>query len=875
MTARSSHSDRDPDTPSREWELLVRAAWSGPVPPQVVELLKAAADEGEDALVEVIAADIAQRQRRDVTWRMQDYAAALPSLLDRPAPRRTLLMAALAGDASLGPTTNERAISLRLLYPARAEEIEELASLAAMLASAASGDEQHAPGVRRGKYVLRTLLGRGAFAETWLASDEMLGRDIALKLIPARGLTRGDRSRVLAEARALAKVRHTSVVAIHEAGEFVDAGEVFLDMELVQVDNASRTLATALQAGPMSPVNAAKLVAAVAHGLAAAHSRGVLHRDIKPGNILLDASEHPRLCDFGLAIQAGSDANLPVEATKRRAIVGTPAYISPEVAAGLEATPLSDVFSLGATLRALVTGVDPRSEQSGDSREVLRLASSTPLSSLARQAPDVPATLAAIADRATAHAPESRYDSASGFAADLEAFIAMRATAARPLSAIGHAGLWFARNRVVASVTLAAAIALAALSTAFVVRLARERDAAEAATIQAKIQRDAAIDARDAIRAQNSFVSRSFNSARGMQGPERRGGDASVRESLLLIGQRADSTFADRPLILASVHAFLAQGFESIGDYTRAEQSARRAVALRERLLARTDPDTLAADCVLARVLLAQRKTEEGHQIVRRVFADITAADEWRSADGLWIRTWMARIDDAESRRDKARADLESVVADYRNAPFDGSMDRQAALNELVTFCLRAKQYDAASQHQQEIVDLLTSRYGAKDISTLYAQRTQVLILRRQNRLDDAAAFNLQLLTDFRQIVSPNHRALIDTLMVQAQIELERGRPEAMAFAKEAADATAGRPASSRERLNAQVLLGRAQHLSGDSPAAQATLRAAFEDALKPNAPASSLADASTALQSLLRDLGQTDEADRVAKRTRDRNTDR
>jgi serine/threonine protein kinase len=204
-----------------------------------------------------------------------------------------------------------------------------------------------------GKYRLIEVLGEGAIGVVWRAHDESLGRDVAIKEIrlPA-GMDDEQvgslRARTLREARAAARLSHPAIVTVHEV---VRQGQrPWIVMELI----GGRTLARLVKEdGPQSPRRVAEIGAQILAGLRAAHAAGVVHRDVKPSNVMLDA-ERTVLTDFGIAALDGGTV-----LTQTGAMLGTPSFMSPEQARGLYATPASDLWSLGATMYAAVEGRPP------------------------------------------------------------------------------------------------------------------------------------------------------------------------------------------------------------------------------------------------------------------------------------------------------------------------------------------------------------------------------------------------------------------------------------------------------------------------------------------------------------------------------------
>ena len=201
-----------------------------------------------------------------------------------------------------------------------------------------------------GRYSLDREIGRGGMGSVWLGRDEVLGRPVAIKRVGAMlGGSSADLVRAEREARIAARVNHPHVVAVFDLVHEDD--QKWLVMEYVE----GTTLAEKIQAeGRLTPAQAAPLLAQCAEALSAAHEAGVVHRDVKPSNILVTPEGQVKLSDFGIA-RAEADASL----TATGLVTGSPAYIAPEVASGRMATGASDVWSLGATAFHALTGRPP------------------------------------------------------------------------------------------------------------------------------------------------------------------------------------------------------------------------------------------------------------------------------------------------------------------------------------------------------------------------------------------------------------------------------------------------------------------------------------------------------------------------------------
>jgi serine/threonine-protein kinase len=201
-----------------------------------------------------------------------------------------------------------------------------------------------------GRYRLTAVLGAGGMATVYRARDERLDREVALKaLSPNLAADETVARRFEREARALAAVSHPAVVAVYDVGE--ERGEMWFVMELVEGD----TLADKLEReGPLAPTDAVPVLVSTAQGLGALHAEGLIHRDVKPHNVLLTEGGTAKLADFGV-VRGSAASDLTAPGTT----LGTLAYLAPEVLAGEPATPASDVYALGAVAYEALTGRRP------------------------------------------------------------------------------------------------------------------------------------------------------------------------------------------------------------------------------------------------------------------------------------------------------------------------------------------------------------------------------------------------------------------------------------------------------------------------------------------------------------------------------------
>jgi serine/threonine-protein kinase len=280
---------------------------------------------------------------------------------------------------------------------------------------------QLCPPCRFGDYDLEEELGRGGMGVVYKARDRRLGRTVALKVIlRGEAATPEQIGRFRAEARAAGQLDHPHLVPVFDAGE-VERMPYFA-MKYVE----GSTLSSILASGPMTPLDAVRLLIPVCRAVAFAHDKKFLHRDLKPSNILIDEEGRPFVTDFGLVKDVSGDTgerSFVGDLTRSGTILGTPAYMAPEQAFGTPQglTPAADVYSLGVILYEMLTGRPPfRAATSGDTLLLVREQEPVAPSSLN---PKVPTDLELICLKCLQKQPAKRYRAAEQLADDLQAFL--------------------------------------------------------------------------------------------------------------------------------------------------------------------------------------------------------------------------------------------------------------------------------------------------------------------------------------------------------------------------------------------------------------------------------------------------------------------
>ncbi len=491
-----------------------------------------------------------------------------------------------------------------------------------------------------GEHRILGILGEGASGVVYRAQQQSPRREVALKVlragvVSARGLRRFEH-----EAFLLGQLRHPNIAQVYTADAIVTAHgpQPYFTMELV----VGRSLTEhAAEAGLDLPQRV-ELIATIADAIHHAHLRGVIHCDLKPANILVDAEGIPKVVDFGIA--RGTDpAVRAATLTGAQGLAGTLAYMSPEQTAGDPAhlDLRTDVYALGVVAYELLAGTLPYELPDRDLMAALQVVRETEPAPLGRHAPACRGDLTVVVSKALAKDRAARYASAGDLAADLRRCLRHLPVEARAPSAWYHLSKFARRRRGWLAAT---ALVLVAGGTGVVSTILGAAEARRAARLTAR---------------GSDFLRRAMLDL----DPRRVGGEVKLADVLRRIDAELGATFADEPGLAVEMRCAVASAMGTVGLVLEAERALRLAATQARTALGPEHALTLDALAAHASALEACGHYADAESGVRRVLATHTARGTSATREGLSVRHDLVRILSARGKHRDALAEMQQVVA--------------------------------------------------------------------------------------------------------------------------------------------------------------------------------------------------------------------
>lgn len=557
-----------------------------------------------------------------------------------------------------------------------------------------------------GPYKIHRLLGRGGTSVVYEAQQTNPSRRVALKVVSTLGVRSDLERRFELEAQIMGSFTHPGIASVYETGR-VNLGAteaMYIAMELVQgehlIEHVRRTKPSIEQR--------VRLMMDVCGAIEHAHEKGVIHRDLKPGNIMVDGSGHVKVLDFGIARITNPDALDATMHTEPGRIIGTLAYMSPEQLRG-EAHTLgirSDVYALGVVFYQMLADRLPYDFASASLVHAARTIEHGTHQRLGTIDTRMRGDLETIIDTALEKAPARRYASAGSLHEDLRRYLDHEPIEARSPSAWYHARQFVRRHRAVSLGSMLALLGLVAGIVALSIGIVRERDA-----------REIAEDKTRAMQSMMTFVLNDMLEQADVRESTDR--ELTVMEALENAADRIEERFPDDPVVAANIERMIGRSQVSLGRYDEAEPHLRRSIELFTTHLGPDDTETLLA----------------------------------REELGVLLNN--------TSRKEEARAELESLHADRTRVLGDTHRDTLRSANDLALFYSRVGEHERSKSMHERVLEIRRRTEGELGYGTLLSQHNLALTLLFMREPEQAVEIYEDVVPKRIETLGPEHPATL------------------------------------------------------------------------------------------------------------------
>jgi len=678
------------------------------------------------------------------------------------------------------------------LSPALRRRIDEFLFVAEALPQSDRKEGEAAPGTGGGEsletprtigdFTILRVLGTGGMATVYEAEQISLRRRVALKVLPSY-LALSDRAvrGFQREAEAGARQSHPGIVSIYAVGQH--EGVHYIAEELVEGGRTLARLLDRMRETDDPPIGhfrrMARLVAEVADALGHAHGLRVIHRDVKPSNILLTRTGRPKITDFGLA--RVEDA---LSLSRTGEFAGTPYYMSPEQAMSrrIGIDHRTDIYSLGVTLYECLTLRRPFDGRS--SHEIIRkIVLDEPVDPRKRN-PRIPRDLALVCLKAMEKDPARRYPDMAAFAGDLRRYLQGEVIEAKPASAATRLLRRVRRNPVVSGAVGIAVLTLVAL-VVYVFwsypQILRERNLAVAARSEAERERTNAEEARLAEARQRELALEAKASAEesaakavainafleemlASPDPVKDGREVKVTDVLDRAAAQIDDACAGRPDLEISVRTTIGRTYIGLGLYGPAAEQLGRAFELAKARLPADDRDALAAENLLATALVELGRIPEAEKRMRHV-VDVSRAS-YGEDHGITLAASvnLANVLRRMRRHEEARALHESILERRRRTLGDSHADTVSSMQNLASTLTEMGRFAEAEALLRTALESRREREGADHPLTLATAHGLAIALKRLGKFDEAEALLRDILVRSARVLGENHPERIEYL---------------------------------------------------------------------------------------------------------------
>jgi tetratricopeptide (TPR) repeat protein len=615
-----------------------------------------------------------------------------------------------------------------------------------------------------GRYRILRLVAEGGMGIVYEAEQEQPRRIVALKVIKPSQASPGLLRRFEQESQALARLQHPGIAQIYEAGT-ADTGfgpQPFFAMEFIR----GQSLLAYAEAHGLDTRQRLELMVKICDAVHHAHQRGLIHRDLKPGNILVDDTGQPKILDFGIARATDSDAQAATQQTDVGQLVGTLAYMSPEQVLGepLEIDTRSDVYALGVVLFELLAGKLPYkiSGQLHQAVQTIREADPAPLSSISRvYRGDIETIVAKALEKDKSH----RYGSAAGLADDIRRYLNDEPIIARPPSATYQLQKFARRHKALVAGMAAVFVALIAGIIASTWEATRARRAEQTAT---------AVD--DFLRNDLLAQASANVQARPDTNPD---ANLKVRTVLDRAAARLDGKFPRQPLLEASIRETIGKAYEDLGLYPQSQRQLEQALQLERR----QNQPLPATTGDLARIYFREAKYAQSEALLTKLLDALPRRRGGKDIERLSAMNVLAAVYRAQAKYGQAEPLYLKVVELRRQLLGEEHPDTLSAMNNLATFYVSQGKYAQAEPLHVKVLEAYRRVLGEEHPETLISLHNLGVAYRLEGKYAQAEEQFIKELEINRRVLGERHPETLGSIASVALLYQAAGKyPQAEAM---------------------------------------------------------------------------------------------
>ncbi len=630
-------------------------------------------------------------------------------------------------------------------------------------------------GKRVGRYRIERLIATGGMGAVYEALQDQPHRKVAVKVIRAGISSRAVLRRFAHEAEILGHLRHPGIAQVFEAGAY-DAGGGRVPFFAMEYIPEPRTIVEYANAQGLGPRERLELFAQVCDAVQHAHQHGVIHRDLKPGNILVDPAGQPKVLDFGVARATDADIQVTTLQTDIGQLVGTVPYMSPEQVRGNpdELDTRSDVYALGVVCYELLTGHLPYDVHGKPIPTVIRTiqeVDARPLGSVDRA---YRGDVETIVGKALEKDPARRYQSAAGLAADIRRHLNDEPIVAHPPSTMYQLSKFARRNKALVGGTVAVFVVLVAGIIGVSVALAR----AVRAEKLAEDRLAAAVFRKDESATVVDFLAAMLASTDpgAVERKPRRGLEVRVKDILDQASATLEQQWAGKPRIKARLHQVIGTAYAGLSEFETAEAHLKAAYETRRAMLGEGHEDTERSLVDLVNLYFRLQRDEEAEQLGSQALAIQRRSLGEDHKDTLHTMHSLARAYFRQRRYDEAEALHKETLERRRRTLGEAHPDTLLSMSSLAGVYQGQGRLDEAEKLQLETLALRRRALGEDHPDTLRSMSNLAVLYRIQRRFDEAERLRVETLERQRHALGDDHPHTLTSINLLGTLYHSLGR---------------------------------------------------------------------------------------------------